>query len=313
MVFNHHVQLSFVYMDNLEVIEVQTPVSNIFYFLCPDIDPEWSQKPEIWMGKPWTRDFLFYFLDLISEWPVQNTDCCHNVFLGGALVELHTIVKKIKLLYFSLEMESFILIFLFLFPFLAFLSPRDLYVNIHTSRTGTTPVSYTNRSNFITLQKRLLSKYWGLSALVFVDLVFLNRLASRSLSYCLAYLEMSCVFLVAEGTCPSSYQWKQSLSPLTNSLYKVAGNCFNYLSLYQKQTNKPTHILYTSSIKFSLVAQSCLTLCDPMDCSTPGFPFISNSQSLLKLMSIGVSDAIQPSHPLSFPLLLPSIFNFIPT
>ena len=54
-------------MDNLEVIEVQTPVSNIFYFLSPDIDPEWSQKPEIWMGKPWTGDFLFYFLDLISE------------------------------------------------------------------------------------------------------------------------------------------------------------------------------------------------------------------------------------------------------
>ena len=47
MVFNHHVQLSFVYMDNLEVIEGQTPVSNIFYFLCPDVDPEWSQKPEI--------------------------------------------------------------------------------------------------------------------------------------------------------------------------------------------------------------------------------------------------------------------------
>lgn len=116
MVFNHQVRLSFVYMDNLEVTEVQTPVSNIFYFLSPDIDPEWSQKPEIWMGKPWTGDFLFYSLDLISERPVQNTDCCHNVFLGGALVELHTIVKKIKLLYFSLAMESFILIF-FCFSF----------------------------------------------------------------------------------------------------------------------------------------------------------------------------------------------------
>ena len=184
-------------------------MSNIFYFLSPDIDPEWSEKPEIWTG-----DVLFYFLDLISEWLVQNIDCCPNVFLGGALVELHTIFKKIKLLYFSLEMESFILIFfLFLFPFLAFLSPRDLYVNIHTSRTGTTLVSYSNRSNFISLQKRLLSKNWGLTALVFVDLVFLDRLASRSLSYYLAYLEMSYVFLVAEATCPSSYQWKQSFFP----------------------------------------------------------------------------------------------------
>ena len=39
--------------------------------------------------------------------------------------------------------------------------------------------------------------------------------------------------------------------------------------------------------QFSSVAQSCLTLCDPMDCSTPGFPVHHQlSQSLLKLMSI---------------------------
>ena len=52
--------------------------------------------------------------------------------------------------------------------------------------------------------------------------------------------------------------------------------------------------------QFSSVAQSYPTLCDPMDCSTPGSLSITNSQSLLKLMSI-VSDAIQPSHPLSSP------------
>jgi hypothetical protein len=33
-------------------------------------------------------------------------------------------------------------------------------------------------------------------------------------------------------------------------------------------------------------AQSCLTLCNPMDCSTPGFPSFTISQSLLKFMSI---------------------------
>ena len=33
-------------------------------------------------------------------------------------------------------------------------------------------------------------------------------------------------------------------------------------------------ILGLSSVQFSLVAQSCLTLCDPMDCSTPGFPVL---------------------------------------
>ena len=41
------------------------------------------------------------------------------------------------------------------------------------------------------------------------------------------------------------------------------------------------------SIQFSSVAQSCPTLCNPMDCSTPGFPGITNFWSLLKLMSIG--------------------------
>ena len=62
-----------------------------------------------------------------------------------------------------------------------------------------------------------------------------------------------------------------------------------------------------SSVQFSTVAQSCPTLCDPMNHSTPGLPTITNSQSLLKLMSI---ESMMPSshlilcHPL---LLLPSI------
>ena len=61
-------------------------------------------------------------------------------------------------------------------------------------------------------------------------------------------------------------------------------------------------------IQFSLVAQSCPTLCNPMDCSTPGFCVITNSQSLLKLMSIALvmsSNHLILCHPL---LLLPSIF-----
>ena len=63
--------------------------------------------------------------------------------------------------------------------------------------------------------------------------------------------------------------------------------------------------------QFSPVAQSCPTLCSPMDCSTPGFPSITNSQSLLKLMSIELvmtSKHLILCHPL---LLLPSIFPSI--
>ena len=47
------------------------------------------------------------------------------------------------------------------------------------------------------------------------------------------------------------------------------------------------------------VAQSCPTLCDPMDCSTPGFPVHRKLPELTQTHVHQVSDAIQPSHPLS--------------
>ena len=63
-------------------------------------------------------------------------------------------------------------------------------------------------------------------------------------------------------------------------------------------------------VQFSSVAQLCLTPCHPMDCSTPGLLSITNSRSLLKLMSI---ESVMPSnHLLCHPLLLlPSIFPSI--
>ena len=50
---------------------------------------------------------------------------------------------------------------------------------------------------------------------------------------------------------------------------------------------------------FSSVAQSYLTLCDPMDCSTSGFPVHRQLPEIAQTHVQGVSDAIQPSHPLS--------------
>ena len=60
--------------------------------------------------------------------------------------------------------------------------------------------------------------------------------------------------------------------------------------------------------KFKSVVHSCLTLCDPIDCSTPGFPVHHQLPELAQTHVHRVSDAIQPSHPLSFLFLLPSIF-----
>ena len=53
--------------------------------------------------------------------------------------------------------------------------------------------------------------------------------------------------------------------------------------------------------QFSSVAQACLTLCNPMDCSTPGFPVHHQLLELAQTHVHRVSDAIQPSHPLSSP------------
>ena len=61
--------------------------------------------------------------------------------------------------------------------------------------------------------------------------------------------------------------------------------------------------IYTmeNSVKFSLVAQSCPTLCDPMNRSTPGLPVHHQLLEFTQTHVHRVSDAIQPSHPLSSP------------
>ena len=58
------------------------------------------------------------------------------------------------------------------------------------------------------------------------------------------------------------------------------------------------------SSRFNSVTQSCPTLCDPMDCSTPGFPVHHQVLELAQTHGHPVSDAIQPSHSLSSPSLL---------
>ena len=61
------------------------------------------------------------------------------------------------------------------------------------------------------------------------------------------------------------------------------------------------------SVQFSSVTQSCLTLCDPMNLSTPGLPVHHQLPELAQIHVRRVGDAIQPSHPLSSPF--PPAFN----
>ena len=56
-----------------------------------------------------------------------------------------------------------------------------------------------------------------------------------------------------------------------------------------------------SIIQFSSVAQSCPTHCDPMDCSTAGFPVHHQLPELTQTTVHQVREAIQPPRPLSSP------------
>ena len=59
--------------------------------------------------------------------------------------------------------------------------------------------------------------------------------------------------------------------------------------------------LISPSVQFSSVAQSCPTLCNPMNHSTPGLPVHHQLPEFTQTLVHQVSDAIQPSHPLSSP------------
>ena len=56
-----------------------------------------------------------------------------------------------------------------------------------------------------------------------------------------------------------------------------------------------------SSVQFSSVAQLCPTLCNPMNCNTPGLPVHHQLPEFTQTLVHRVRDAIQPSHPLSSP------------
>ena len=74
--------------------------------------------------------------------------------------------------------------------------------------------------------------------------------------------------------------------------------------------------MWTQSVQFSSVAQSCPTLCDPMNRSTPGLPVHHQFPEFTQTHVHWVGDAIQPSHPLpspSPPVPNPSVIRVFPS
>ena len=68
---------------------------------------------------------------------------------------------------------------------------------------------------------------------------------------------------------------------------------------------------FQSGTQFSSVAQLCSTLCNPMKCSTPGFPVHHQLQELTQTHIHWIGDMIRPFYPLSSPSPPTSIFSSI--
>ena len=82
----------------------------------------------------------------------------------------------------------------------------------------------------------------------------------------------------------------------------VSSNIFLFVPVFPLNSQS-----ILSCTQFSSVTQSCLTLWDPMDCSTPGLPVHHQLPEPTQTHVHWVGDAIQPSHPLSSPS--PPTFN----
>ncbi|CAI9172823.1 unnamed protein product [Rangifer tarandus platyrhynchus] len=90
--------------------------------------------------------------------------------------------------------------------------------------------------------------------------------------------------------------------------YHKEKTCISIIHTLSVKSNGHTNQtgLNTLNNNFSSAAQSCPTVCDPMDCSTPGFPVHHQLLELAQTHVHRVSDAIQPCHSLLSP---PPDFN----
>ena len=92
--------------------------------------------------------------------------------------------------------------------------------------------------------------------------------------------------------------WNPSFpSTLMNMVKTAAHPCWTKFQVCHHTQLSPLFL----SVQFSSIAQSCPTLCDPTNRSTPGLPVQHQLPEFTQTHVHRVSDAIQPSHPLSSP------------
>ena len=95
-----------------------------------------------------------------------------------------------------------------------------------------------------------------------------------------------------------------SCSPAIENTYDLS--CLT-LSFWSSSSWGDEMLWVCGLVQFSSVGQSCPTLCNPMGCSTPGLPVHHQFPEFTQTHVHWISDAIQPSHPLSSPS--PPAFN----
>ena len=83
--------------------------------------------------------------------------------------------------------------------------------------------------------------------------------------------------------------------------YKIRSNFILFMCISCFPNYDLQGYIKVNSVQFSSVPQSCLTLCDPMNCSTPGLPVHHQLPEFTQTHVHRVSDAIQPSHSLLSP------------
>ena len=129
----------------------------------------------------------------------------------------------------------------------------------------------------------------------------------------------SCGFWESEMRCPQGSCLLRALSlsgcwASSPCVFPQSSHC-KYLCPISFPCKDISHIvlgpILMTSVHFSSVAQSCPTLCNPIDCNMPGFPVHQQLPELTQTHVHWVGDAIQPSHPIGCPLLPPSIFPII--
>ena len=124
-----------------------------------------------------------------------------------------------------------------------------------------------------------------------------------------------------DGECPPQLVLARELYSFSIGYYSKSKECLKVVKLLrdpcpeftlqddrisQKVLKKEKPVLKQETLllyylQFSAVAQSCPTLCDPMNCSTPGLPVHHQLPEFTQTHVHRVSDAIQPSHPLLSP------------